>query len=250
MKKYLIGLILGFSFLSPIYHSSYNTTIKFLSNFIKPGDLVFDVGANVGLKSKLYLDLGAKVVGVEPQPACCEKLLKRFISRDFILEKIGLSDKKGELVLYLSDATTLATFSQEWIEKSRFTKAGYKWQDSVRVPVDVLDSLITKYGLPKFCKIDVENHELNVLKGLSTPIPVLSFEYALETLDNTYLCLEYLESIGYRKFAYAVGEEAKIVSDWISKDELIKHILNFSKNKFIPVSENDFIWGDIYAIYP
>ena len=48
--------------------------LAFYSQFIKKGDLVFDVGANVGSRSKLFLNLGAKVVAFEPQPELCEHL--------------------------------------------------------------------------------------------------------------------------------------------------------------------------------
>jgi len=34
-----------------------------------------------------------------------------------------------------------------------------------------------EYGLPHFCKIDVEGFEEQALAGLSRPLPVLSFEF-------------------------------------------------------------------------
>jgi hypothetical protein len=40
----------------------------FYRRFIRPGDLVFDVGANVGKRSAVFLDLGATVVAIEPNP--------------------------------------------------------------------------------------------------------------------------------------------------------------------------------------
>ena len=36
--------------------------------FVRPGHVVFDIGANVGAKTGLYLSCGARVVCVEPQP--------------------------------------------------------------------------------------------------------------------------------------------------------------------------------------
>lgn len=41
--------------------------IKKLFQFIKKNDLCFDIGANEGDQTSLFLELGAKVVSVEPQ---------------------------------------------------------------------------------------------------------------------------------------------------------------------------------------
>ena len=48
--------------------------LKFYSQFIKKGDLVFDVGANLGNRTKIFLKLGARVVAIEPQPFCMSRL--------------------------------------------------------------------------------------------------------------------------------------------------------------------------------
>jgi hypothetical protein len=45
------------------------------------------------------------------------------------------------------------------------------------VNVATLDSLIDEFGVPDYAKIDVEGFDLEVLRGLSRPIPLLSFEY-------------------------------------------------------------------------
>ena len=51
---------------------------KFYGQFIHPGDLCFDVGANVGDWSDVFLFLGAKVIGVEPQSSFFDALQKYF----------------------------------------------------------------------------------------------------------------------------------------------------------------------------
>src|SRR5262245_14159320 len=42
--------------------------------FIRPGDLCFDVGANFGRKTEVFIALGARVVAFEPQPDCCDEI--------------------------------------------------------------------------------------------------------------------------------------------------------------------------------
>jgi hypothetical protein len=48
-----------------------------LSEFIRPGDLAFDVGANIGDRTDLMLSLGANVVAFEPQPICAREVRAR-----------------------------------------------------------------------------------------------------------------------------------------------------------------------------
>src|ERR1700691_2125052 len=45
--------------------------------FISPGDLCFDVGANIGEKTEVFLALGARVVAFEPQPYCARETAAR-----------------------------------------------------------------------------------------------------------------------------------------------------------------------------
>src|SRR5689334_4646326 len=44
--------------------------LRFYRQFVGPGDLVFDVGANVGHVTKVFLRAGARVVAIEPQSIC------------------------------------------------------------------------------------------------------------------------------------------------------------------------------------
>src|SRR5213075_1962353 len=44
------------------------------------GDLIFDVGANQGLKTELFLSLGARVVAVDPDSSNQEILRQKFHS--------------------------------------------------------------------------------------------------------------------------------------------------------------------------
>jgi FkbM family methyltransferase len=49
-------------------------------------------------------------------------------------------------------------------------------EGSVTVPVTTLDKAIDEFGVSTFCKMDVEGFEVDVLKGLSKPIPLLTIE--------------------------------------------------------------------------
>ena len=51
---------------------------NFYSGFITPNMKIIDVGANVGNYSQAFLNLGATVIGLEPQKYCQKILKKRF----------------------------------------------------------------------------------------------------------------------------------------------------------------------------
>src|ERR1700744_427063 len=46
---------------------------------LRPGNIVFDVGANVGIKTDIFLRLGAKVVAVEPDECNQSMLRSKFL---------------------------------------------------------------------------------------------------------------------------------------------------------------------------
>lgn len=118
---------------------------------------------------------------------------------------------------------------------------GYKWNKKKIVSVTTLDDLIKEFGMPAFCKIDVEGCEIAVLRGLSKPISYLSFEFTQKTPDKTKICLECLKSLGYKYFNFHFGEPAELFfPDWVGAAEIIKEIES---------SDNDILWGDIYAKY-
>lgn len=151
------------------YSNHIRPEVSFLKQFISPNELVFDVGANVGKKTDLYLEAGAHVICIEPQANCCEILQKKYesSSRVRIVSK-GLSYYNGTISFSVcSQANTISTCSKEWQTSSRFT-GDYVWDKQITIPVTTLDDLIEQFGKPIFCKIDVENYEFEVLKGLNT----------------------------------------------------------------------------------
>jgi len=240
MKRYSAIVVLIMALMVVPLNSTEN---KFLGQFISPGDLVFDVGANVGNKAIQYVNLGATVVCFEPQPRCLDILRNRFRGNPRVhIEEIGLADKPGTLSLAIcGSADTISTFSNEWQEAGRFNAMGYRWNRHIPVDVVTLDDMITRYGCPVFCKIDVENFEYEVLKGLTQPIRVVSFEFAIETFHNTKKCIDHLVSLGYRNFNFAIAEnEHLVLSDCVSAEQIVDDIEQES-------CKHHLIWGDVYA---
>ena len=228
-----------------------NTLVDFVINrrskklyglFIKNGDLVFDVGANIGNRAKFFNDLGAKVVCIEPQEKCVNMLRERFRNNPAItIVPKGLSDKEGSITLYTSEeSSVIATMSDKWKDEGRFT-GNTNWNSSKVVEVTTLDILISKFGLPQFCKIDVEGFEKLVIAGLSKKIPVISFEFTMEFFDDAVTCIKLLQKNGKVKVNYSLGESMLFTNaDFISAEECIEQIKD---------NKDKLLWGDIYVNY-
>jgi FkbM family methyltransferase len=109
-----------------------------------------------------------------------------------ILVPAAVGPAEGTVTIHQADASQIATCSTEWLEavksSGRFGRHG--WGEPVEVPMTTLDKLIAEHGRPAFCKIDVEGFELDVLLGLSTPIPVMSFEFSPETIERACQCVK------------------------------------------------------------
>jgi FkbM family methyltransferase len=211
----------------------------FYKQFLKPGDLCFDVGANIGNRTEAFLALGAKVVAVEPQSQCAQMLRLRFGSK-IKLVKMALGEKETTGSMYISDTSEISSLSKDWIDavsKSRFKNS--KWNKAESVSITTLDKLISGIGLPKFCKIDVEGYEEEVLKGLTQPIEFISFEYTIPERLNSFLnCLSLFSKIGPFDCNYTIGEQMKLeFATWVSQETLIKKIHEISRES---------LFGDIY----
>ncbi|MDX1647892.1 MAG: FkbM family methyltransferase, partial [Longimicrobiales bacterium] len=168
--------------------------------FVRPGDVVFDVGAHLGDRTAAFAALGARVVALEPQPELVpwlRRLAGRRAGVEVVEAAVGRSE--GTARLAVSEATpTLSTLSNGWrkrVVEENPTFQDVRWNRFVEVPVTTLDALITRYGEPGFCKIDVEGHEADVLAGLSRPLSALSFEFVSGTLDVALACVRRLEAL-------------------------------------------------------
>lgn len=213
---------------------------KELKDYLPANPVIFDVGANIGEKTAHYLSLGAKmVICVEPNPTELRTLFLKYSGNIhvFILP-IGLADKKGKILFHPYGA--LGSADKEWMTKGRFKNCN--WPDPVEIEVNTLDSVIEEFGMPDFCKIDVEGYELNVLNGLNQPIPLISFEFTYEFLTKkTQPCLQRLYELGYRKFNVAYStSETFVHKDWVDWERLLKNLQR---------KRDSELWGDIYAKY-
>jgi hypothetical protein len=90
-----------------------------------------------------------------------------------------------------------------------------RWDRRERIAVVTLDALIGEHGAPAYVKIDVEGFEVEVLAGLSRPVPLISVEYLPGFPALTADVLDRLEALGGYRFRPVVGERSGLLwADW------------------------------------
>jgi FkbM family methyltransferase len=203
---------------------------SFYSQFVERGDLVFDVGANVGDYAQALLTVGAKVVAIEPDPRNLGVLKKRFGGKNVVIEPCAMGEREGSADLHIarekSDRSTLSTL---WAKNAECSEL-------VKVPLSTLDVMAKRHGLPKYVKIDAEGYDAEVLLGMSFRPEMVSFEYAPGDLSVATRCVELLS--GYT-FNFALGEKAKFELDrWATEKEIIELL------SAVPTSIN---YGDVFG---
>lgn len=200
--------------------------VRLYSTFVKPMDLCFDIGANLGSYTDVFLRLGADVVAVEPQDYCMKILERKYRNNKSVrLVQKAVGEKEGEAEFMIASSHTISSLSKEWIqavrESGRFSE--YDWDKSVTVPMTTLDELITAHGRPAFCKIDVEGAELRVLMGLHAAIRCLSAEYTPEFIQSSIDCIRYLGKLGNYNYNYCVGAPNHLeLVEWVTPEEIIR----------------------------
>lgn len=198
--------------------------MRVYAQFMKDGDLCFDVGAHFGTRTDVFLRLGASVVAIEPQDVCIATLRRTYGRNQRVtLVQAALGEQEGQQEMTLSNAPAVSSLSPSWIDavkaSGRFPKC--EWTETVTVPVTTLDALIARYGQPAFIKVDVEGFEDRVFAGLSQPVPAISFEYTPEFISAAIGSIRHLATLGRVRFNRPVDEPAgRPRPQWIDADAM------------------------------
>ena len=217
--------------------------IDFYRQFIQPSSLCFDVGANLGNRVKIFTALGGHVIAFEPQQQCIRylDLIYRNDPNVIVVPK-AVGERMGEMEMLVSTSSTTSSLSPDWVQSVQQSKrfGERTWGNREVIQLTTLDAAIMEYGLPDFCKIDVEGFEDKVLAGLSQPLRYLSFEFTPEFYESTSACLQKLETLGAVEFNYSLGESMEFsLSEWLTGTEF--------RARFESQIRKDISFGDIYA---
>lgn len=133
-------------------------TLLNLALLLQPGDVFVDIGANVGLFSSVLaryhnVFAASKFVAIEANPGTATRLRRSLVGTEVEVLNIAASDRATELA-FVSGVTS-GVF--------KVASAGQR-DDLINIRCERLDALPLPPG-DLVLKIDVEEHELPVLKG-------------------------------------------------------------------------------------
>ena len=213
------------------------------AHFLSPGDLCFDIGANLGNRVSAFRSLGCRVVAVEPQPDCFKKLSAKFGTDTGVeLIRMAVTAEPGEIDLRISPDHVLSTTTPAFISTTqssgRFTEA--VWDRVLRVGTTTLDKMIDQHGMPAFVKIDVEGGEPQVLAGLSRSVPALSIEWVPELPRHALDCIDKLETLASYEYDISWAETMRFSARGWRDADAMRHLIE-------EFAGETFLFGDIYA---
>jgi FkbM family methyltransferase len=203
----------GIDFAIYLLRAHERRTIASYRKVVRPGDIVLDIGANIGSHTlPLAARVGAsgRVVGVEPTKFAMDKLRRN----------LALNPEFSDIVVpvqaMLSNSTEGAppvTLPSSWpLDQSGDVHPEMRSVEQSTVGAEMLtvDALVSRLELPSvdFIKLDVDGYEVAVLEGaenvLRTHAPRIVMELAEYTLvergRSLDELLEMLVGHGYRIF--------------------------------------------------
>jgi FkbM family methyltransferase len=209
----------AFRAISPHHRSERKANQWLYRQLVSPGELCFDVGANVGQTTEALLGIGARVVAVEPNPKCLPVLEYEFKGRKgFTVVAKAVGSMPGVATLHTLDADSTASLRSDW------PAGGYT--QTVQVEVTTLDNLIAEFGRPHFLKVDIEGYELEAFQGLSQPVPLIYFEMVGREVGRAAEVLRLLGQIGCEGSVNATdGQNSEwLYSDWVDAGQFMRRV--------------------------
>lgn len=178
--------------------------LRYLKHYVAPGRQSIDVGANWGSYTYFLSKYSSYVIAFEPNPEPC-KFLEKAVPDNVAVYQYACSDSDEEILLGYPVIDKQKIDGRGTIEK-------HQWDENystISIKCCKLDEYIERnIG---FIKIDVEGHELNVIRGGERLLikwkPTLQVEIEQRHLKfPMYVVFQKLQELGYLGFFYFEGK--------------------------------------------
>ena len=166
---------------------------------------IFDVGMHVGKDTQFYLDKGFRVIAIEARPDFIAKNRCKFkpYLDSGLLEIIPCAVAKAEGVMpfyVFPEKDDWGTLDTDYAQRN--IKFGKKYY-IIEVPTLPFSSVLERYGIPYYLKIDIEGADILCVEALhqfpNRP-KYLSLETHLTNFEQAFGALAHLFALGYRRF--------------------------------------------------
>jgi len=170
--------------------------MPFVLDYLSPGDVAVDVGANVGLYSVLAASVGdVSVIAFEPDAAARGRATAN-LARNDLARRVEVREQA------VAEQSGRASFSVERGPCNRILTSADRAHVGQAVEVVTLDEAVT--GSVALLKVDVEGGELAVLRGADRLLRARRPALILEANDPIGLT-DHLAALGYRWVTYDPG---------------------------------------------
>lgn len=188
---------------------------------------VFDLGFHRGEDTAYYLSRGCRVVAVEADPQLAEAGRQRFADavqdgRLTLLNKAVTQQGGGEVTFYVSPLSIWSSTHRDIAEREAPGRAR-----PIRVTTVDLPQLMAAFGVPAYCKIDIEGNDIEALESLSgiAELPeFLSVESECLGREEAYGnrmfdTLDRLHALGYAGFKLVDQGTLTVLGDGLFYDD-------------------------------
>lgn len=220
-------------------------TVKYLKAFLKPANVFVNVGAHIGY----YAVYAGKLVGrkgivyaFEPHPDNYKMLVRNCLHLPQVMAtQTAVSDSNGEALLFEHSTSSSSHALSDISESGK----------SCKVPKVSLDewAFINKVNKVDMVLIDVEGHELSVLKGMyniinKNPNIIIIVEYCpsnwIKQKININVLLEEIYKLHF-KIVCALGQKKKYILPELTSPKIALHKLYEFLDEEIRQEHKDYI---------
>lgn len=168
---------------------------------------IFDIGFCNGFDTVFYLHQGFKVVAVDANTKLIDAAKEQFSSYiksgQLILINKGIANIESTQEFFISQNREWSSFSKKIADRCNLL------EDSIEIQTTTLPTLFEKYGVPYYCKIDIEGADIDALNSLKNTKNCPQFlsvesecigEKEVISQKDATLTLDLLHELGYNQF--------------------------------------------------